>query len=428
MNQFIFAAKHKAVLFGFMILGLICMALTFFVGDNELHTRFWSNYLHNTVFFTGIGYISLFVIAAFITAWAGWYVTMKRIWEAYSLFLIPGLVLLLVLIAGVWGGFIHLYHWNDAETVSTDPVLSGKASFLNKYWYTFGTLIIMGIWIFFATRLRQLSLDEDTNGTSDFAHHHKMRVWAGAFLPIGGFTSVALIWQWVMSIDAHWYSTMFAWYATASWFCAAMALTIMTIIYLKSLGYMEYVTANHLHDIGKYMFAFSVFWTYLWFSQYMLIWYANVGEETVYFKTRLDHYPVLFYGNLIMNFVLPFLVLMRNDTKRKYGTLVFSSIIVFFGHWWDYFQMIKPGVYHTTQEYIGHHAAGEGADAAAAAAHHAVEFAIGFTIPGLLEIGTMLGFLAFFVYFFLSRLAKAPLLAEKDPYYEESMSHRVWPF
>jgi len=436
MNQFVFSSKIRNVLIGFMILGLLCLGLSFFIDGSAYHARFWSNYLHNTVFFTGIAFISLFVLAAFITAYAGWYTVMKRIWEAYSLFLIPGLGLLLVLIIGIWGHFHHLYHWTDAEVVANDPILSGKSSFLNKYWYTFGTLLFVGAWIFFALRLRNLSLEEDRNGsTIDFSVHNKIRFWAALFLPIAAFTSAAMVWQWIMSIDSHWYSTLFAWYCSASWFVAAMALTILMIIFLKSLGYYENVTSDHLHDLGKYLFAFSIFWTYLWFSQYMLIWYGNVGEETVYYHQRLNNYPVLYYGNLLINFVLPFFVLMRNDTKRKYGTLIFVSIAVFFGHWWDFFQMIKPGVFLTAMEAKAHSAGHEMTGSASDAGHGpveelghgATEFAMGFTIPGLLEIGIMLGFLAFFLYFVFQQLAKAPLLAKNDPYIQESLHHHVEP-
>ncbi len=417
MNQYQIDGKLKTVLLGMMGVGLLCLVLTFFQ-DDALHTRFWSNYLHNAVFFTGIGFVSLFVMTAFTTAWAGWYTVVKRVFEAYSLFLVPGLILMLVVIAGMWGGFHHLYHWADDKAVASDPILQGKSSFLNKGWYTFGTLIIVGIWIFFANKLRSLSIEEDMSGTADFSHHKRMRIWSAAFLPIGGFTSAAIVWQWVMSVDAHWYSTLFAWYTTVSWFVSALALIILTIVYLKSKGYLEEVTVEHLHDLGKYLFAFSVFWTYLWFSQYMLIWYANVGEETVYFRTRIEEYPVLFYGNLILNFVLPFLILMRNDTKRKYGTLVFVSIIVLFGHWFDFFQMIKPGVLHTAHEALSH-AAEEGG-------HHGHHGApIGFLIPGLLEIGTMLGFLGGFLYFVLNRLSKAALVPKNDPYLEESLHHHT---
>lgn len=426
MDQFKFSGSQKTVLLGAMGLGVLCLLITFFT-DDALHTRFWSNFLHNAVFFTGIAFIALFFMCASITAWAGWFVVMKRVWEAYAYFLMVGLGLMLVIIIGLWAHWHHLYHWADVEAVAQDVVLKGKKSFLNTGWYTFGTLIIVGAWIFFAWKLRQLSLDEDVNGTPAFTHHHKMRIWAAAFLPIGGFTSAALIWQWVMSVDAHWYSTLFAWYSGASWFVAAMALTIMTLIYLKSLGYFENVSVEHLHDLGKYMFAFSVFWTYLWFSQYMLIWYGNVGEETVYFRERLDHFPALFFGNLLLNFVAPFLILMRNDTKRKYGTLVFTSIIVFIGHWVDYFLMLKPGILHTAQEVMGHHENPAGGHITEAHApdtvHHATEFMMGFHFPGLLELGTMIGFLGLFIYFVFLQLEKASLVPKHDPYLEESLHH-----
>ena len=419
MNQFNFEAKQKTFLIALMVLGAVCLGITFAV-DDELHTRFWTNYLHNTVFFLGIGFVSLFVMTAFTTAYAGWHSVFRRVWEAFSMFMIPGFILLLVVVIGLWGHFHHLYHWNDAEAVASDTILQGKSSFLNKNWYTFGTIIIVGAWIFFAWKIRQLSLDEDQSGTTEYTHHRKIRRFSAIFLPIAGFTSAAMIWQWVMSVDSHWYSTLFAWYSTASWFVAALALTILLLTYLKSKGYFENVTAEHFHDLGKYTFAFSIFWTYLWFSQYMLIWYANVGEETIYFRERVDNYPVMFYGNLILNFVMPFFVLMRNDTKRKYGTMVFASIILFLGHWWDFFLMIKPGALHTAHEVMAH-----GAEHGAEAAHHAAGFTAGFTIPGLLEVGTMLGFLGLFLFFVFNQMTKASLEPKNDPYLEESLHHHV---
>jgi Ni/Fe-hydrogenase subunit HybB-like protein len=157
----------------------------------------------------------------------------------------------------------------------------------------------------------------------------------------------------------------------------------------------------------------------------MLIWYGNIGEETVYFRERLDHYPVLFYGNLLLNFVAPFLILMRNDTKRKYGTLIFTSVIVFLGHWVDYFLMLKPGILHTAQETMGMHGGAEhsATEHAAEAGHHGSEFLMGFHFPGLLELGTMIGFLSLFLYFVFSQLEKAALEPKNDPYYEESLHH-----
>jgi hypothetical protein len=525
-TQFVFEGKTKRVLIGGMALGAICLVLSF-LNDDEFHTRFWTNYLHNAVFFTGISFMAMFFLSAQITAFAGWNSVVKRVWEAMSQFMWVGIILMSVLVIGVWGHLHHLYHWNtpgisDPNNPLYDKIIAGKAGFLNPVWYTVGTIGFLAIWYFWAVNLRKASVDQDTMETENFAYYKKQRKWAASFLPLGGFLSTVFLWQSVMSIDAHWYSTMFAWYSMVSMWLGAISMTVMLIIYLKSKGYLDYVTHDHLHDIGKFLFGISVFWTYLWFDQFMLIWYANNGEETIYFKERMNHYPVLFWGNLLLNFVTPFLILMRNDTKRKFGTMFFVAIIVFFGHWWDYFYMIKPGAriaaheatelkegkHHSTTQISkkgGHDAEGDAKTAAAeatespalkaeshagageqhdAAAHeakpdapveaaHSTEspaadtdhskdahtppvddaveaaaapssevdehgaghgdghhdeskaFKLGFTIPGLEEIGVMIGFLSLFLFFFFNQLSKASLVPWKDPYLDESLHHET---
>jgi len=468
MENFVFSSRAKTVTGGTAIFGLLLLIASYFVDGGEgHHMRFWTNFLHNTVFFVGISFMACFAYAAFTTAYAGWFVQFKRVWESFGMFLLPGLFLMGVIIVGLFLYSHHMYHWNDEEAVATDAILQHKSAFLNKYWYTGATVIFMGIWYFFISRIRQISIDEDVNGTADYVHHARIKKYAAPFLIILGFTTAACIWQWIMSLDAHWYSTMFAWYASASLFVAMTALTIMILIYLKSRGYFPGINAEHFHDLGKYLFAISIFWTYVWFSQFMLIWYGNVGEETIYFRTRMDNYPVLFWGNLLLNFIAPFFILMRNDTKRKFGTLFFASAIVFFGHWFDYFNMIKPAaresLEHMTHHDAGHgdeehatmgaaahgddhggdHAAGGHDDHAAghddhgddhAAGHDGAEHAstrvflpykAGYTVPGLLEIGIFLGFLGGFLFFVFSSLAKAPLEPKKDPYFEESLHHHT---
>lgn len=522
-TQFVFEKKTQTLLIVGMVLGAVCLGLTFF-NDDEYHTRFWTNWLHNAVYFTGIAFMSMFFLSAQITAFAGWNSVVRRVWEAMSQFMWVGLILMGVLVLGVWGHFHHLYHWNSTDINITDPeaphydrVLAGKKGFLNPIWYTVGTVGFLLIWYYWAKNLRQASVDQDTMETSEFKYYRKQRKWAASFLPLGGFLSTVFLWQSIMSVDPHWYSTMFAWYSMVSMWLGAISLTVMLIIYLKSLGYLEYVNQNHLHDIGKFLFGISVFWTYLWFDQFMLIWYANNGEETIYFKERMVHYPVLFWGNLLLNFVTPFLILMRNDTKRKFGTMFFVALIVFFGHWWDYFYMIKPGARiaaheakelaegkhggdahssvapkaeekeapvsaaenhevakaeeghaagnaeqhsegthaeapkdptaaemhadapaggteqpeSTTTEAETHDAHGTAAaegheDAHGDAEHHHDEskaFKLGYTIPGLEEIGVLIGFLSLFLFFFFNQLSKVSLVPMKDPYLEESLHH-----
>lgn len=435
--QFQFTSKQKNFLYGFMGLGLLCMIIILFT-DDALAPRLWSNLLLNSVFFTGIAFIALFSISAMVTAYSGWHVVFKRVWEAYAQFLIVGLILMVIVIIGMFGGFHHLYHWADAASVEADEILQGKSGFLNKGFYTIATIIIIGGWYFFAHRMRALSIEEDQSDTGDYSAYVRIKKYAAGFLPVAAVTSAVAIWLWVMSVDAHWYSTLFAWYATSSWFVAMLAMTILTLLYLKNIGYFPSVTVEHFHDLGKFVFGFSIFWTYLWFSQYLLIWYGNVGEETIYFHNQRSNYPVMFYGNLVINFVVPFFLLMRNDTKRKTGTLIVSSVIVLFGHWMDFFLMVKPGVLHTYHELAG---AGEGghsllgavseqsarlvADTGGHGGEAVSTFVSGFTLPGFLDVGVFLGFLAFFMYFALIQLTKARLEPVGDPYIGESIHHHV---
>ena len=152
-------------------------------------------------------------------------------------------------------------------------------------------------------------------------------VWAAIYLVVFALTVMSTVpWLWLMSIDAKWYSTMYSWYTFASTFVAGCALIAIFIIYLKNRGYLELTNDEHLHDLGKFMFAFSIFWTYLWFSQYMLIWYSNQPEETIYFKPRVQGpYKGIFFLNLVINFVAPILILMKRGSKRNYFTMTLCA-------------------------------------------------------------------------------------------------------
>lgn len=430
MNQFTFTGRERMVLLGFIVLGVVCMALSYFVepatitvmnhGHEETvstyHMRFWSNFLQNSVFFLGMAFVAMFGYCAFITAYGGWFSGMKRLWEAYALWMGPGLIMMAVLVVGVFMHWHHLYHWNaegvlDPNDAHYDEIIAGKAPFLNKYWYAASALFFVGVWYAITLRIRSISVAEDSTEVGDYSYHGRARNWMAAYLPIVAFTSAIFIWQMLMSIDAHWYSTMYAWNTTASFFVGMLSLTVLMLIYLKSRGFYPNVTENHMHDIGKYLFGFSVFWTYTWFSQYMLIWYSNNGEETIYFLTRRDQYPILFYGNLILNFALPFLILIRNSSKRKFGTIGLVAAITFFGHWFDIFYMVKPGAL------INIAGSQEAATELGSVA--------GYWFPGLLELGAFLGFTALFIYFTFSKLSEASLVPEKDPYYGESVTHHV---
>jgi hypothetical protein len=194
-----------------------------------------------------------------------------------------------------------------------------------------------------------------------------------------------------MSIDAHWFSTLFGWYILAGLWASGAAALILFIVYLKSKGYLQAVNDNHLGDIGKWMFAVSLIWAYLWFSQFMLIWYANIPEEVTYFQMRIENYRYIYFGMMLVNFCFPFFVLASRDAKRNPGFIVTVAIFILLGHFADTFIMVMGGT-------VGAH------------------WSIGFV-----EIGTFLGFLGLFLFVVQRSLAKASINIESHPFLEESV-------
>lgn len=439
MNQFTFTSKERNFTLGLILLGVVCMLLTAFTGDADYrNARFWSNFLHNSVFFLGISFVTFLLMCAHIAATSGWHTVFKRAMEAMSAFIPVGGILIAILIIATFLHWHPLYHWTDAGITDPasdnyDKIIAGKKGFLNMGFFTVASVLFVGSWWWFARKIRAYSIKMDETG--DIKNYKRTKTLSAIFLPIGGVSSAALIWFWVMSTEPHWYSTLYAWYGLASWLVTGVSILVLILYYLKSQGYYKELLPTHVHDLGKYIFGFSIFWTYLWFSQFMLIWYGNIGEETVHFQYQRENFPILFWAILALNFVLPFLILMRNSTKWKQGSMIFVSILVILGHWIDYFLMIKPGVLHSISHHGGEHheeashgehttdAAHHGGEHVADHAEHAAEFVAGFNLPGLLELGTMLGFLGLFLFIVFRALEKAPLVPKYDPFLEESLTH-----
>jgi hypothetical protein len=251
----------------------------------------------------------------------------------------------------------------------------------------------MWYWFYLSIRKNLLAEDIDDN----VAYWFRNRATSAWFLVFFAISSSVAAWDWVMSIDTHWFSTMFGWYVFASWWVTGLAMITWICASLKEAGYLKVVNSNHLHDLGKYMFAFTIFWTYIWFSQFLLIWYANIPEESVYFVERMTTSPYswIFYTNLIMNFVLPFLLLMTRDAKRQIPMLKLVCPIIILGHWFDFYNMVTPGVMKD-----------QGA-------------------LGLLEIGVAIIFLAAYLLVVFGSLAKVPLVGKNHPTLAESLNHHI---
>ncbi len=365
-------------------------------------TRFWSVLLQNSVFWLLVVNASMFFICVTTMAMGGWQVALRRVPEAISSVVpIIGTVTFIVLMALIWGGRTDIYHWLDEEAVKNDKLLTWKKAFLNPVFFTIWSAITISLWYLLGKKMRSISLESDRNGPMDYETGKKWifknTIWASLFTVFFALTVASTIpWLWLMSIDAHWYSTMYSWYTFASSFVSGMSLVAIFVIYLKNRGELEYVTDEHLHDLGKFMFAFSVFWTYLWYSQYMLIWYANIPEETGYFKIRVQGpYKGIFFFNLIVNFLCPLLILMRRGSKRNFTLVTFMAILIIFGHWIDFYQMVMPGTLKEHSELLP------------------FEFGVACLFIGLIMWGVG------------RYLSKNSLLARNHPFLKESMIHHT---
>ena len=401
--MFTITKNAKNLSFGLMIIGLIALILGF-VSDS--HSA-WPSLLFNTYFFLGISVFAVFFIALQYVAEASWSIVLKRIPEAIISFLpITGIIMMIIVITAVlhFGGN-HIYHWmetgimdqfitdgngNEIENPKYDKIIAGKKAFLNTSFFIIRSIIYIIGWIYFGRKLKQLSINEDKHGGLDnYNKGFRTSAWFMVFFAI---TSSVASWDWIMSIDTHWFSTLFGWYIFSEWAVIGFVAILLITLYLKRLGYLEHVNESHIHDLGKYVFAFSLVWTYMWFSQFMLIWYSNIPEEVAYYTARLEveNYKFLFWFRVAINFLFPIILLMSRDAKRNNTRLIFVCIVILIGHWINSYLLVVPG----TLNKHGH---------------------IGFT-----EIGMGLGFFGLFIFVVFNSLSKTPLETKNHPFLEES--------
>jgi hypothetical protein len=325
---------------------------------------------------------------------AGWSPVLFRVMEGITSYLLPGsLIVIAIALASHFIGHNNIFIWMNENLVNPDhedydKIIDNKSSFLNVTGFTIRALIFIGGWSLYRYFSRKFSIAQDN--ATDIKNFKKNFRISAAFLVFFIYTESMMSWDWVMSVDPHWFSTLFGWYLFASMIVSGITVIALISIYLRSRGYLEFVNDSHLHDLAKYMFGFSIFWTYLWFSQFMLIWYANIPEEVTYFVTRIEEYNLPFFGMVALNFIFPLLLLMSSDYKRVPWFIVLTGIAILVGHYIDVFVMIMPATVGD-RWFIG--------------------------IP---EISSVLLFAGLFLFIIFTALTKAPLLAKGNPFIKES--------
>ncbi|MDO8494420.1 MAG: hypothetical protein Q7S68_03695 [Deltaproteobacteria bacterium] len=373
----------------FIYLGLALVGLITFVLAFRLdHSRAWHGFLVNYFFWFSLSLSGLFFTALNYVTGAMWASPLKRIPESLMGFLPVAFLLMLVLL----GGMHSLYEWTHAEAVQNDPILAAKSGYLNLPFFVIRNVLFFVVWIGVGLWLLKNSLQQDRTGDVGLTRLNKTI--SAPFLLFFALSFTVASFDWLMSLEPHWFSTIFGVYCFAGLFESGMAITILFVLALRKQGALkDVVNENHLHDLGKLMFAFCVFWTYIAFSQYMLIWYGNLPEETVYMMKRTEGpwMPVALFL-LIGKFIIPFFLLINRLAKRSPAYLSFVAVWVLVAQWVDIYWIVYPMV-------------GEK------------------PVFGWQEIGMTLGFLGLFVLSVTAILQRVRPIAIHDPKLSDGLHH-----
>jgi hypothetical protein len=384
-NRFVIPKRLKMISLALIFIGVVIMVYTFITQPN----RAWANILLNNYYFLSLSIGASFFIAIQYITQSGWSAMFKRVPEAMMSYIpFAGIIMLFL-----YFGMHDIYHWSHEGIASQDPILERKAAYLNIPFFFIRMVVVFIVWSVMVRLLRRISLAEDEYGGLEY--FEKSEFWSKVHIFILAVTFTFASFDWIMSIDSHWFSTIFSVKNfVAAFFHAAVIITLVVII-LNQRGYFQSLNKSHLLDFSRYVFILSIIWGYLTFAQFMLIWYGNIPEETAYYDLRWNNgFRWIFYANFIINWFIPFVLLLSQAVNKSKNILIALCILLIFGQYIDLYEQIFPGILH-----------------------HAV-----FGIP---EIGFFIGFAGLFIFIVSKALAAAQLIPTNHPYIEESIYHHV---
>ncbi|HXY49305.1 MAG TPA: hypothetical protein VEI01_07630 [Terriglobales bacterium] len=352
--------------------------------------RIWPNLLLVSYYLLGLALAGMAWIAIQYVSGAHWSTALRRVPEAMA----GALPLAALGVLGILAFQPSIYSWTKGLHLEGDAP-GFKQMWLSLPFFRIRAVVYLLGWLGFSWATRNISRQQDADG--DPSHTRRSTALAALFLVFFGITFWLASFDWIMSLEPEWYSTIFGFYNFAGAFLSGLAVLTLLLIWLQQNSPLKNVIREqHLHDLGKLLFAFSTFWAYLWFSQYMLIWYANLPEETVYYVRRLHGlWQPLFVLNLFLNWVVPFFALLPRMNKQRIGILVRVSVVLLAGRWLDLYLMIVP------------------------------PFSGGKPRIGIWEIGLAAGLVGGFGLSVLAALRRAPLVPIGDPHLAESLHYHA---
>lgn len=379
---------------GAVLIAIGAAAFLFGLSDEHMALRAWQGYLIGWWFTLSLSLVGPFFIGTQYLSGAGWSSSIRRIPEALGYYLLPAFLLGLVLFAGT----DHLYHWTSPEAAH-DPVLKLKLGFLNIKGMAFTTVATFVVWGGLFWAIRRNSVKQDETGNPKLTDRNK--VLSAVFLVMFTIGFSFLTWYWIMSLEAHWFSTMFQVYTFAALFQAGLALITIIMLHLRDEGYFgDFISQTQIHNMGKFVFAFTVFYAYIAFSQFLLIWYANIPEEDIWFVHRIQDAGGWgwFIAMFAVKFIIPFFVLLpRNNKLNKYNVLRYTCYGLVFTMLFEVWWWVSFSEFH-----------GE----------------VHVNVPWL-EVLISAGFVGVFMIAVGRGLASANIVPVKDPFLHESLPHHM---
>ena len=369
-------------------------AVTIILGLITDRQTTWANYLIVNYYFLSLAMGGAFFFVIQSISQSGWSSAFKRVSEAMMSY-IPFAALFFLLL---WFGMKDLYQWTHKEAVALDPILQHKSVFMNIPFFFARMVIYFSLWIVFVWKLRQISLQDDKADPSDsdgiMVLFGKTELYSKIFIFILAVTLSLSAIDWIMSLDVRWYSTIFALKNLVAAFLHGVSILTLIVFILYKRGYFPFLNEYHLHDFARYLFMLSIVWGYFWFAQFMIIWYGNIPEETVYYSVRWQAgWKILFFAEIGLNWFIPFMVLLPVKTSRNMTVITVVIIFLIIGQYIDLFVQVIPG---TTG---------------------AMKF-------GWISAGTFLGYAGLFALVVATTLSKAKIIPSNHPYLNESLNHK----
>jgi len=382
MHKSLISAPQKRTMITAIAVGGLGMA-TGLLFDSS---RTWPAFLLNSLFFLTLALGGMVFLSIHHVSNAGWSTILRRVPEAMMAYVPIGAMAL----ALIFFGRHSIYEWSHGKLPGT-PAMSMKLAFLNTPAFFGRMAVILGVWCAFAYLLRRNSRLQDQGDALE--HTARSKKYSAIFLAVFALTFSLASFDWLMSIEPEFYSTIFAFYCFSGLFVSGIAGIAVIAILLRRRGLLPQMNDDHLHNLGKLIFGFSTFWAYIWISQYLLIYYANLPEETIFFlrQTSSAGWKTLFLGNLLVNWLIPFAMLISRRAKRNENVMLAASALVLIGHWLDLYLIIFPPLGLSS-------------------------------IIGVIDVALLVGFSALFVFSTASALNRVALVPRNDPYLVESLA------